>query len=330
MSRRRRPKQFLALAGDKSLFQQTAMRVSSAEFASPIIIGGKDHAELIEDQLAEIGANARAVILEPFPRNTAPVAAVAAALTQELEPGALALLMPSDHFVADDAGFRRAVAAGAVAAHSGRIVTLGIRPVEPHTGFGYIERGDAIAASVYEVRRFHEKPALDVARQYLVGGAHFWNAGIFLFASNTMRAEFERCSPAIWSAATAALAGARVSGLRRELDAALFAACPSDSIDFAVMEKTERAAVVAPVDVGWSDIGSWAAIAAGAEDDRIVALDVEDCLLKTDGPFIGAVGVRGLVVVASGDAVLVTTRDRVQDVKKIVDALKDRSRDDLL
>ncbi|MEZ5919996.1 MAG: mannose-1-phosphate guanylyltransferase/mannose-6-phosphate isomerase [Parvularculaceae bacterium] len=334
MSRKARPKQFLPLTSSKSLFQETALRVASdglePDFAAPIIIGGAAHAEMIAGQLQEIDLEARAIVTEPCPRNTAAVAAVAATLTEQLEPGVLVLLLPADHEIADAAAFRAAVRAGADAAAAGAIVTFGIRPSEPHTGYGYIERGRQISPSVYEIQKFYEKPELAKAETYFKSGAHYWNAGIFLYSAKGMIDEFRALEPEILAQATKALQTAKTVGVRCDLDAEAFAACPSNSIDYAIMEKTSKAAVVGPVDAGWNDVGSWSSLTTASADDRIYTIDAENCVIRTDGAFVGVVGLDDVIVVASGGAVLVAPKSRAQDVKKIVEELKARKRDDLL
>lgn len=332
MSRAARPKQFLPLMSERSLFQETAERLSGSgdvDFLPPVVIAGAAHAGLIAEQLAEIGIVAAAIIIEPIARNTAAVAAVASAWTAKHQPGALTLLAPADQHIADATVFRMSVAKGAAAAMKGAIVTFGVKPTEPHTGYGYIEAGAPISDGVAEVRAFREKPDRQTAEHYLKGGRHFWNAGIFLFAPDAMTGELAAFVPAIAREAAGALADAKTDCGVTTLDAARFSACPSDSIDYAVMEKTARAAVVGPIDAGWSDIGAWTAI-SGAEDARIAAIDCENVVIRTDGPFVGVVGVSDLIVVATGDAVLVAPKSRAQDVKKIIDELKARGREDLL
>jgi mannose-1-phosphate guanylyltransferase/mannose-6-phosphate isomerase len=333
MSRAARPKQFLQLASGQSLFQETAMRLSGGgdvEFLAPVIVAGADHAGLIAAQLAEIGMAPAAIIIEPCPRNTAAVAAVAAQWTNAHRPGALILLAPADHHIGNAPAFRAAVAQGAAAAAKGAIVTFGIKPSEAHTGYGYIETGAPMTGGVAEVAAFREKPDRQTAEHYMGGGRHFWNAGIFLFAPDAMMAELGAFAPSIAREAGAALHGARPDGAVLYLDDARFSACPADSIDYAVMEKTKRAAVVGPLDAGWSDIGAWTAIQNDASDARIVAIDCDGTLIRTDGPFVGAIGVSDLIIIATGDAVLVAPKSRAQDVKKIIDELKARGREDLL
>ncbi len=333
MSRAARPKQFLPLVSDRSLLQETALRLAGdapVRFLDPVIIAGARHAAIIEEQLGEIGVKPAAIIIEPAPRNTAAVAAVAGAWTAAHAQGALALLAPADHHIAKPAAFRLAVGAGAAAAAKGAIVTFGIRPTEPHTGYGYIETGAAISENVAEVAAFHEKPNRQTAEHYLAAGRYFWNAGIFLFDPAVIASELAAFAPEIGRSAAAALSSASREGDIFILNRELFAACPSNSIDYAVMEKTKRAAVVAPVDAGWSDIGAWTAAPASSADMRIAAIDCEGVVIRTDGPFIGAIGVSDLIIVATGDAVLVAPKSRAEDVKKIIDELKARGREDLL
>lgn len=333
MSRKCRPKQFLPLLSGATLFQETVMRLSGAaeaEFLPPLIIAGELHARMIASQLAEIDVEPAAIIIEPCPRNTAAVAAIAGAWTARHHPDALTLLAPADHHISDAAAFRAAVATGAAAAAKGAIVTFGVKPTEPHTGYGYIEAGADVSDGVAEVAAFREKPDRQIAEHYLKGGRHYWNAGIFLFAPDAMAAELAAFAPAIWRESAAALAGARTDSGVTRLDPERFAACPAESIDYAVMEKTKRAAVVGPVDAGWSDIGAWTALPDDADETMIAAVDCQNVLIRSDGPFVGAVGVSDLIIVATGDAVLVAPKSRAQEVKKIIDELKARGREDLL
>lgn len=333
LSRGARPKQFLPLMSDQSLFQETVTRLSggdSIEYLPPVVIAGAAHAGLIAAQLAAIGVAPAAVIIEPMARNTAAVAAVAGAWTAKHRPGALTLLAPADHHISNAGAFRAAVACGAAAAARGAIVTFGVKPTEPHTGYGYIEAGAPIAAGVAEVGAFREKPDRQTAEHYLKGGRHFWNAGIFLFAPEAMAGELAAFAPTILREAAGALDAAQIDSNTWRLDAECFAACPANSIDYAVMEKTARAAVVGPIDAGWSDIGAWTALSGEIADERIAAIDCDGVIIRTDGPFIGAVGVSDLIIIATGDAVLVAPKSRAQDVKRIVEELKARGREDLL
>jgi len=332
LSRAARPKQFLALEGGASLFEQTARRFApgpDAPFLPPLVIAGASHLDLVDAALAAAGASSATVVAEPEPRNTAPVAAIAALIGEATAPGALILLTPADHRVEKPAALRAGVLRGAQAAAEGRIVAIGLAPDEPHTGYGYIERGRALAGGVHEIARFCEKPQIETARAFLAGGKHDWNAGLFLFSPRTMLEELAQHAPDALAAAKAALAAARRDGRRILLDAAAFARAPSISIDYAVMEKTKRAAVVGPLDIGWSDVGAWSALAPEA-DPRVFTLDSAGAVVRTDGPFVALIGAQDMIVVATGDAVLVAPKHRAQEVKAVVEALKKAGRDELL
>ncbi|MHA7871504.1 MAG: mannose-1-phosphate guanylyltransferase/mannose-6-phosphate isomerase [Hyphococcus sp.] len=333
MSRAARPKQFLRLITERTMFQETVLRVATATddaYQNPVIIAGGRHGALIAEQLDEIGVEPAEIILEPCARNTAAVAAVAAAWVARGEEDALVLLMPADHHIADAKSFRDAVAKGAEAARDGYIVTFGIKPDHPHTGYGYIETGEKLFESVHSVAAFREKPDRETAQNYLSEGGYYWNAGIFLFSANAMLEELSTHAAEIKAASTDALARSVMSGAALRLDEDVFSECPADSVDYAVMEKTEKAAIVAPVDVGWTDIGSWSEVAAEDSDERVVSVHCGENIIRTDGPLIAAAGVDDLIIVATGDAVLVARRDNAQDVRAIVEELKARGRDNLL
>jgi mannose-1-phosphate guanylyltransferase len=316
------PKQFHALAGGEgTLLQQTALRVRGEDFAAPVVIAGAAHADLVERQVAE----AALVILEPCPRNTAPAIALAA-LTAELDD--LLLVMPSDHQVAEPDAFRAAIAAARPFAEAGWLVTFGIRPDRPETGYGYIAAGEAIGDGVLAAEAFVEKPDATTAQGFVEGGRHYWNGGIFLFRNGAFLAEMQRHAAPILDRVIEAMDEGRREGSRFFPDAARFAASPSQSIDYAVMEKAERIAVV-PVAMGWSDVGSWDALYDAAGRDRagnatageVVAIDSKGCLIRSDGPAVVTVGIEDLIVVASRDAVLVVPRGESQRAREAVDAL---------
>jgi len=333
MSRTARPKQFLRLFTDKTLFQETALRLAPSHgeaFLNPVVIAGGKHGRLISEQLAEIGIVPAEVILEPRQRNTAAVAAVAAAWVARRKEDALVILAPADHHIPDAEGFRRCVSIGAAAAEKGSIVTFGIKPTHAHTGYGYIEIGEPLSQSVFKVRAFKEKPDRATAEAYLEAGDYYWNGGIFLFKASAMLEELARHAPEIQQAAVTALDDCVMSGTSLRLDEPAFSACPANSIDYAVMEKTDNAAIVAPVDVGWSDIGSWSEVAAIDNDARVIEIGAAKNVIRTDGPLIAAAGVEGLIIVATGDAVLVARRDDAQQVRAVVEELEKRGRTDLL
>lgn len=318
------PKQFLPLIGDSSLFQQALGRVSDREqFASTIVVGSLLHADLCERELGK--AEQSRLILEPCARNTAPAIVMAASVVEEMHgPDALLLVMPSDHVIEDVAVFHEAIAKAELAARDGRLVTFGIRPTGPDTGYGYLHMGAEVAPGVMEVARFVEKPTYEVAEAMVVGGEHLWNAGIFLFRAGTLLEEAARVAPEIARCATEAIKAASVDGIRITPDVAILSECPSDSIDYAIMENASNVAVV-PMSPGWSDLGSWDALAdlvgSGAPTGPVTALECEDCYIRSDGLEIAAFGVRDLIVVASGGRLLVLPRGRSQEVKRLLSTM---------
>ena len=336
LSRAASPKQMLALVGPETMIQATVLRTSDpARFEPPIVVAGAAHGDAILAQLGAVGRSPQALILEPEGRNTAPAIALAADwLVARGQGHALMLVMPSDHVIIDTAAFVRAISAAAPHAEAGWLVTFGIHARTPETGYGYIHLGEALGGGVRRVEAFIEKPALETARAYVEGGHHAWNGGIFLMRADRYLEELSIHAPGIADAARAAMAGAATDGPVLRPDAAAFAASPSDSIDYAVMERAERVAVV-PVDMGWSDVGSWDALHAIAETDEhgnasrgdTIEIDSRDCLIRSEGPLVAAVGLDGVTIVATPDAVLVVGRGRSQDVKKVVDRLKAAGRD---
>jgi mannose-1-phosphate guanylyltransferase len=327
MSRPERPKQLLPLTGEHTMLQLTAGRAGGDGFAAPIVVANAQHADEIEAQLDVVGAAPAALILEPAGRNTAPAIALAALAAGDEAP---LLVMPSDHVIADPDAFRRAVDAALPLARDGWLVTFGIEPDAPETGYGYIKLGEELAPGVHRVARFVEKPPRDVAEQMVSAGDHAWNGGIFLFRADAFLGALAAHAPEMLRATRQAMADARREGARLWPDADAFAASPSESIDYAVMEKADRVAVV-PVAMGWSDVGSWDALHGISDSDeagmatrgRVIALDSRNCLVRTDGARIAMVGVKDLIVVASGDDILILPRGRSQEVKALLEAMKD-------
>ena len=342
LSRQATPKQYLPLIGDISLMEETLRRIShdhdtGLEVASPIIICAAGHRQQVQDQCAQAGMTPLRIILEPIARNTAAVAAIAAAEVKAIDPDGLVLLLPADHHVTAPEGFWQAVKSGALQAEVGYLTTLGIQPTHPETGYGYIRAGESLASQVYKISTFEEKPDLETAQRYVDEGSYYWNAGIFLFAAEAMLEECRAGARDILDAALAAWEASQRDGHVLLLDKALFAACRSESIDYAIMEQTRRAAVIAPVDIGWNDIGSWAAISAlmrpqgdNYSGENTIIVDSTDSYARTTGPKVALVGVDDLIVVATPDSVLVLKADRSQDVKKVVEALKSDGGDSLL
>ena len=326
VSREAYPKQFLPLVGEDTMLQATWKRVAQIAGAAPIVVANQEHRFMAAEQLRECNVTPQALILEPIGRNTAPAIAIAA--LQALAGGndALLLVLPSDHVVRDEKAFHDAVAQAAAAADTGKLVTFGIVPTAPETGYGYIKaaKGDGVRP----VERFVEKPDLDTARQYVSSGEYFWNSGMFLFKASRYLAELERLQPAILAASRAALEKASRDSDFIRLDADAFAASPNDSIDYAVMEKTADAAVV-PLDAGWNDVGSWSALWEVSDKDSngnawhgdVIAVDCRNSYAY-GSRLITMVGLDDVVVVETDDAVFVGHKDRVQHVKEIVAQIK--------
>lgn len=339
LSRKATPKQYWALAGEDTMLQATLKRVAKSadlSVAPTTIICAKGHEGVIRDHAAKANVPIGDIVLEPMGRNTAPVAAVAAALVREKDPDGLILLVPADHHVADPAEFWTCVGKGVAAAQDGALVTLGIHAAKPETGYGYIERGDQISDDCYGVKRFVEKPNAETAAAYLADGGYYWNAGIFLFQAEAMDREMRAHARDISEQSLKALDHATRDNGVITLDKEKFAACPSDSIDYAVMEKTENAAIVAPVNIGWNDIGAWEAVADLQQADGtetvgdVLTEDCKNSFIRSDGPLVAAIGIEDLVVVATDDAILITRKGQSQDVKKIVEQLKKTKREELL
>lgn len=328
MSRPERPKQFLALTATETMLQLTAARAHGDAFSAPIVVANASHAEQVEAQLAAIQSTPQAIILEPAGRNTAPAIALAAL---QADGDAPLLVMPSDHVILDRDAFHTAIHAALPLVEDGWLVTFGITPDAPETGYGYIKVGEEVAAGVHRVARFVEKPQRAAAEAMIASSDHAWNGGIFLFRADAYLRALEQFRPDILAGARASMDGATREGTRIFPDRAAFEASPSDSIDYAVMEKADQVAVV-PVAMGWSDVGSWDALHAIADNDEhgnvvngdAVVLDSRNCLVRSDGARIAMVGVEDLIVVASGSDILILPRGRSQDVKLLQEEMKRR------
>ncbi|WP_081974393.1 mannose-1-phosphate guanylyltransferase/mannose-6-phosphate isomerase [Sphingomonas taxi] len=326
MSRPEMPKQLLALTAEETMLQLTAKRAHGEAFAAPIVVANARHADHIDEQLHAVGAAPQAVILEPVARNTAPAIALAALAAKGEEA---LLVMPSDHVIADVAAFHAAIEAAMPLVADGWLVTFGITPDAPETGYGWIKVGEPLANGVHRVARFVEKPIRERAEEMLASGDHAWNGGIFLFRADIFLGALAAHAPGMLTATQEAMTKARRDGVRIYPDAEAFGASPDDSIDYAVMERAERVAVV-PVAMGWSDVGSWDALHAISERDEsgnahrgeVLAIDTQDCLIRSDGIRISAVGISDLIVVASGNDVMILPRGRSQEVKKLIAAMK--------
>ena len=332
LSREGYPKQFWPLASDLPMLEETAARAEGPGYLPPMVVCNEAHRFLVAEQLRGRGAR---IVLEPAGRNSAPAIAAAALLAEEAGPGTVMWIMAADSAVTDLPALHAALAQAAAAAQAGRIVTFGMKPTAPETGYGYIEAGDALPGlpGVQAIARFVEKPDAARAAEFVAGGKHLWNSGMFVATASALLAELERHEPALLATVRAAVEGAKRDMDFVRLAPEAFAAAPSISIDYAVMERTQHAAVV-PAAIGWSDIGSWAALwdisakdaNGNATQGPVELVDAKNCLVRSEGILAGVVGLEDAVVVVTDDAVLAMHRDRAQDVKKLVEQLKARGR----
>lgn len=334
LSRELYPKQLLALIGERTMLQQTLLRLDGLAAVSAIIVCNEVHRFLVAEQVRQLEIEPRGIVLEPFGRNTAPAIALAAhaALRSDPDSDPVLLVLPADHMIQDVPAFHRAIHVALGAAEQGKLVTFGIVPSVPETGYGYIQRGPS-GAEVFPILRFVEKPSEARAREFIDSGDHYWNSGMFMFRARRYLQELERWAPQIHKVCAAAFGEAR-----RDLDfiritREAFEACPADSIDYAVMEKTSDAVVV-PLAAGWSDVGSWSALHQACDADArgnvthgdVICEDAAGCYLYSESRLVAAVGLEDHVVVETKDAVLVAPKERVQDVKKLVHRLKELGR----
>ncbi len=335
LSRELLPKQLLALTGERTMIQETAARLSGfAEATGPVVVCNEAHRFLVAEQLREMDLPPAAILLEPVGRNTAPAIAIAAhAAISSVGADALMLVLPADHVLRDLAAFQSAIRLAIPAAAAGKLVAFGIVAHTPETGYGYIRRG-AGEGAVRPIAQFVEKPDVERARQFLASGDYFWNSGMFLFGARRFLDELARLAPDIADTCARASAKAMRDKAMRDkdftrVDEAIFASCRSDSVDYAVMEKTNDAVMV-PLDAGWNDVGSWAALhdvlPADAQGNvtrgDVLVEDSTGCYVHADSRLVAALGLHDMVIVETADAVLVAPRGKVQDVKKLVTRIK--------
>lgn len=336
LSRERFPKQFIDLVGTGSLFQDTIRRIDPSLIDQVTVVCNEDHRFRVADELAEIGIENPCILLEPVGRNTAPAIAAAAFAATATEDHVL-IVLPSDHVIENTIEFNAKLRIAIEQAEAGRMVTFGVVPDKPETGFGYIESGDELATGVASVARFIEKPPLDEARQYVDGGKHFWNSGMFVFKASTYLAELERFEPEILAGCRQAFEKGQTDQQFRRLDSEDFAAVTSKSVDYAVMEQTDHACVI-PIDVGWSDVGSWSALWSqlaldsngNAVSGDVVLDSVSNSLIRGNKRLIAVAGVSDVIVVETADAVLVMDKNQSQKVKDLVAQLANESREELI
>jgi len=334
LSRTLFPKQFLPLTSEKSMLQETLLRLDGlSDTRAPIVIANDNHRFLVAEQLRAINAKQSTILLEPVGRNTAPAVTLAAlSAIAQYDDDPLLLVLPADHAIADIPAFHQALASGQALAEDGKLVTFGITPHQPETGYGYIKRG-ATSGDGYLVDQFVEKPNQEVAERYLASGDYYWNAGIFLFKASTYLEEVKKLAPAVFEACQKALAASQSDLDFVRIAEAEFANNPDIAIDYAIMEKTDRAAVVA-MDPGWNDLGSWSAMWEQADKDEnnnaivgdVMILDSRNNLVYAEDELIATIGVENLAIVQTQDAVLIANKDKVQDVKTIVQRLKAEKR----
>ncbi len=333
LSTTHKPKQFHALTGEHSLFQETLTRLpGSVDMKNLLVVANEKQRFLIAQQCQDALGSVPAIALEPKGRNTAPAAVVAALFATEVDPDALILILPADHLIQDVHTFHQVLETARAEASTGRPVTFGIVPTAAETGYGYIEKGDGGTATVeaFSLKAFKEKPDAETAEAYVASGNYFWNSGMFLFPAKRLLDDMSAFSPGILEAATSAWTAARREHDFIWLDEAAFAACPSDSIDYAVMENVSDGVVV-PADIGWSDVGAWNALwdaldkcaDGNVHKGHVHAVDTSGTMIHADGQFVAAIGVKDVVIVATEDAVLVMDQARAQDVKSVVTHLKD-------
>jgi len=334
LSRTHYPKQFIPLVGETSLLAQTLERVSGVSSgAAPLVVCNENHRFMTAAVLEQCQQTASAILLEPEGRNTAPAIAVAALEALAIGDDPLLLVLAADHVITDVAAFERSVLLAESAAMLGQLVTFGITPSHPETGYGYIRAGEVVGDGIFEVASFVEKPSLETATDYVESGEYYWNSGMFLFRARRYLDELEAVRPKMLVAARAAHAKAVRDGVFVHLDADAFGNCPNESVDYAVMEEAKQTAMVT-LHAGWSDIGSWSALhEATALDEQgnavrgdVMLMDTENSYVYADQGLVTTVGIKGLVVVSTPDALLVASRDRVQDVRKLVQRLSDEER----
>lgn len=332
MSRELHPKQFLRLYGQRSMLQETVLRLDDVDAREPVVICNQEHRFLVAEQLRQINKLSHNIILEPVGRNTAPAIALAALSAIENGDDPILLVLAADHIINNKLAFHQAIKSAFKFALQGRLVTFGIVPTGPETGYGYIHRGQEETLDeqiAYQVSRFVEKPNKETAESYIASGEYYWNSGMFMFRAKKYLEELEKFRPDILDACKAAIQGCKESDEFIKVDRDLFIACPDESVDYAVMEKTTDAVVVG-FDADWSDVGSWSALwEVSPKDDKGNVLtgdtflhNANNCYINTDEKLIAAIGVDDLVIINTKDAVLVVNKDQVQDVKKVVEYLK--------
>ncbi|WP_417787166.1 mannose-1-phosphate guanylyltransferase/mannose-6-phosphate isomerase [Stutzerimonas xanthomarina] len=339
LSRQRFPKQFLELDGQAkgTMFQRTLARLDGLEHAWPLVVSNEEHRFVVAEQLRLAKRQSSRIILEPLARNTAPAIALAALEATRDGSDPVLLILAADHHIPDEQAFQAAVASATIHANAGRLVTFGITPTHAETGFGYIQCGEPLGETGSAIAAFKEKPSTELAQEYLQSGRYLWNSGMFMFRASRFLDELERLRPDILEACRVALQHAQDDNYFLHVPAEQFALCDDESVDYAVMEHTD-AGVVVPLDAGWNDLGSWAAILDVSERDAdgnslqgdVMSVDTRNSLVQSHHRLVTTVGVEGLVVIETKDAVLVAHKDQCQQVKKIVQRLQAEQREEFV
>lgn len=333
LSRSQFPKQFLELVSDYTMIQETLLRLKDVSISDPIVVCNKAHQFIVLEQLELIGMKNPSIILEPMGKNTAPAVATAAFRALQLDSDSVLIVLPSDHIIQDKKALTQAIILGCSGAQEGKLITFGIKPTRPETGYGYIKATVTEHAKLFPLEQFVEKPTASVAQSYLESGQYFWNSGMFIFRADTYLEELKTFNSEVYNASEQAFQKAGVQGNFISLDKDSFGQCPSISIDYAVMEHTSRGAVI-PLDARWSDVGSWTALWEVKEKDAagnatvgdVWLKDTEDSFIYSQSRFVAGLGLKDLIVVETKDAVLVADKHHAQDVKEIVDDLKKQGR----
>ena len=337
LSRTLMPKQFIRLTGNQTMLQQTLARASGLNAKAPVVVCNEEHRFIVAEQARQADMALDRIMLEPFGRNTAPAIALVAMQQQAKNEDPLLLVLPSDHLIDDDERFVALIEQGAEVAESGHLVTFGIVPNGPETGFGYIDAGETLTPEekAYKVRRFVEKPDQKTAEEFIAAGNFYWNSGMFIFKASVYLEELKTSRPDIYDVCENAVAAMKQDADFDRVPADLFRACPDESIDYAVMEKTTKAAVV-PFDAAWNDLGSWSALWNVEEKDTsgnvaigdVITHDTCNAYIRAESRLVAAVGMQDVVIVETKDAVLVVHKNNVQDVKKIVEKIKGNDRNE--
>ncbi|WP_166365061.1 mannose-1-phosphate guanylyltransferase/mannose-6-phosphate isomerase [Pseudomonas akapageensis] len=335
LSRKQFPKQFLALTGEHTLFQQTLARLVLEGVEHPIVVCNKDHRFIVNEQLANLKLKTQAILLEPFGRNTAPAVALTAMKLLNEGRDELMLVLPADHVIDDQNALQRALALATVAAERGEMVLFGVPATKPETGYGYIKSSNdaLLPEGISRVAKFVEKPNEKRANEFVQAGGYFWNSGMFLFRASRFLEELKKHDPDIYDTCLLTLEGSKHDGDNIEIDEATFACCPDTSIDYAVMEKTQAACVV-PLSAGWSDVGCWSSLWDVHEKDHhgnvakgdVVVQDSRNCMIHSSGKLVSVIGLDNIVVVETKDAMMIAHKDKVQGVKQLVNTLNEQGR----